>query len=135
MQRWKILQPRIERFVVYRIRIQLLIDPLGEAHLLDALEIAGPRTVRQTVQRVKNRLIHAEVGDRQTLQNGILLGFLVARSRGRVRGVQAWRQKECGGQQQSCSRTKVCDAKVPSHSRVLAESSDGDLLVVIPGSR
>jgi hypothetical protein len=40
--------------------VQLLIDPLRQAHLPDACYIARPRPVAQAVQGVQDRLILAE---------------------------------------------------------------------------
>src|SRR5258707_11735114 len=64
-QRWIIFQPRLNRSVIDRVWIQLPIDPLCQSHLPYALDIARPRAIRQTVQRMQNRLIRAELGDRQ----------------------------------------------------------------------
>ncbi len=97
MQRRKILQPGIQRFVLDRIGIQLLIDPFGQAHLLDAFEVAGPRSVRETVQRMKDRFVYAEVGNRQAFQNGILLGLFVLRGHSGARRIQTGRKKKCRG--------------------------------------
>src|SRR5579871_6195553 len=44
------------RIVFNAVGIQLLINPFGEAHLLDAFDISGPRTIRKAVQGMLNRL-------------------------------------------------------------------------------
>ena len=71
-----IFQPRLQGPVVDRIRIQLLVDPLRQPHLLDALDVAGTRSVGQPIQSVHDGLIGGEFGDRQALQRGIGLGLL-----------------------------------------------------------
>ena len=45
--------------------MKLLIDPLLKAHLLDALDVAWPRTVAEAIERVQDGLVLAEFRDRQ----------------------------------------------------------------------
>ena len=45
--------------------MELLIDPLLEAHLLDALDVAWPRAVAEAIERVQNGLVLGEFGDGQ----------------------------------------------------------------------
>ena len=75
------LKAGIDDFVVDGIGIELLLNPLCQAHLLDPFEIAGSRTVGKTIQGMQNRLVNSELGDRQAFQNGILLFFLFRCSR------------------------------------------------------
>ena len=75
-------------FVIDRIRVELLVDPLGKAHLPHAVNIAGTRAVSETVQGVQDSFVCGQLCDRQAFQNWILFGLFVARrngSRGHVR--------------------------------------------------
>ncbi len=45
--------------------MELPIDPLLEAHLLDALDVARPRAIPEAVERVQNGLVFGEFGDGQ----------------------------------------------------------------------
>ncbi|HYS26119.1 MAG TPA: hypothetical protein VEP46_10965, partial [Vicinamibacterales bacterium] len=45
-------QPCLGRMVVDAGRVELLIDPGGEAHGPDAIQVAGPRAERQAAEDV-----------------------------------------------------------------------------------
>ena len=83
-KRGKRFETRFERIIVDGIWIQLLIDPFGEAQLLDALDFAGTRTVGEAIQGMEDGFIDAELGNGQTSENGIGFWLFVF---GRKRGV------------------------------------------------
>ena len=61
----KRLEARLERGIIDRFGMELLIDPLLEAHLLDALDVAWPRAVAEAIERVQNGFVLGEFGDGQ----------------------------------------------------------------------
>ena len=77
LQRRIRFQASLDRFVVNRIRIQLLLDPFRQTHLAHALDVARPWPIRQPVQGVQDRFIRVELRDRQALERRGLLLFLV----------------------------------------------------------
>ena len=64
-QRGICVEPRFDCFVVDGIWIELLIDPFCEAHLADALDVAGARAVGEAIQRVEDGFVGGKFGDRQ----------------------------------------------------------------------
>ena len=80
-QRRIVRKARIQRAVIDGIWIELLLDPFGQPHLADALNLAWTRAVGQAVQRVQNRFVGAEFCNRQAFERRIVLGFLVLRRR------------------------------------------------------
>ena len=61
LQRRIPLQTLIQRLVVNGFGMELLLDPLFQAHLANSLDIARTRAVRQAIHRVKNRFIFGEL--------------------------------------------------------------------------
>src|SRR5438874_1565345 len=53
------------------VGIELLLNPLGQAHLPHALDVAWPRAVREAVQSMQNRFVRAQFGNRQAFQRRI----------------------------------------------------------------
>jgi hypothetical protein len=96
--------------------MQLLIDPLRKAHLFDALDVAGPQSIAQPVERVQNGLLLGEIGDRQAGENGIFLGagrrkcgaragVVVFRCEVILRGEKDRRCERESGQKGECERS------------------------------
>jgi hypothetical protein len=57
--------------------MQLLLDPLFQTHLADALDVSRTRAIRQTVHRVKDRLIFGELRDRKLAFEFLIEGYMV----------------------------------------------------------
>jgi len=85
-------QARLERTVVNRLRMQLLIDPLIDPHRLDSGHIARPGPKGQPVQRVQRPLVLAQ--RRLVRASPELLLLFVPKSKGIPR-----RQNQQGGEQ------------------------------------
>src|SRR6266705_891623 len=64
LQRRIVLKTRFHCLVINRVGIELLVDPLGQTHLPDALNVARPWPVGQSVQGMKNGFVRGELGDR-----------------------------------------------------------------------
>src|SRR6266568_3231647 len=63
LQRRIVLKTRFHRLVINRVGIELLVDPLGQTHLPDALNVARPWPVGETVQGMENGFVGGELGD------------------------------------------------------------------------
>src|SRR5260370_32955317 len=93
---WYGRETRIQRAVIGGVGIELLLDPFGESHLADTLNVARTRAVGEAVQRMENRFVGIEFCNRQPFEGRIDLGLLVLRrcgNRGAGRQLDSQRQK------------------------------------------
>ena len=72
-----ILEPRFHGFVLDGVGIELLVNPFGQAHLTNTLDVARPGAVRQAVQGMQDRFVSAQFRDRQALERGVRLLLFV----------------------------------------------------------
>ena len=67
----EIREARFHGLVVEGIGIELLVNPLCEAELANAVKVAGTGAVGQAIQRVQNRFVGRELGDGQAFKRGV----------------------------------------------------------------
>ena len=101
----------------------MLINPLRQAKLFDALNVPGARSVSKTIQRMENGFIRAEVGDRQTFEDRILslLSVFCGRCIGNsgACSIEAGREKKSESDQRSQNRTEMRWMKRRKRSKVI----------------
>ncbi len=72
-----LIEALVESCVIDAFGMQLLVNPLFEAHLTDSFDVAGTRAVSQPIERVQSGLVCGELGDWQAA-----FEFLIERYRG-----------------------------------------------------
>ena len=77
--------------ILNRFGIELLVDPFGQAHLPDALQVAGTRAVGQAIEGMQDGLVDGKFRDGQPFENRVLFRLFLRPRKGLQ--VDAKRQK------------------------------------------